>query len=154
MKKIEIKLHHTIVAPLLDYLRELVPEMKRQGNPSLAAMPDMDADLKEIWADDLRALWQADEEIFFGIFDKEFIENGTIGIDEQNGDAVLRACSAFRLRLRVEDLAAIPDEVLECGECRYESLNEVQKRGYSAYLFLGALQEIVMEHLDLLRNGS
>lgn len=152
MKKIEIKLHHTVVAPLLDYLREVGRIISAKGNPSQREMTDLDPDLEEIWSTELKGLWQSDEEAFFALFAKEFIESGTISIDDMNGGAVIRACSAFRLRLRTNDLEAIPDEVLECGECRYESLNAIEKRGYSAYLFLGALQEIALEHLDLLHS--
>ena len=153
MKKIEVKLHHTVVAPLLDYLRQIVQAIPGEEPPFMEHLDDLDPEMQEMWSRELRELSQTDGEKFLQLFDKEFIETGTISLDEENASPVLRACSAFRLKLRVHDLAAIPDEILEQGDCSYESMSNQEKRGYSAYLFLGALQEIILEHLNLL-NGS
>jgi hypothetical protein len=148
MKKIEIKLSQPIVAPLLDFVKPLADGLREDlaFNPKF---PDADPQFQESWREDLLEAQTSDATVFMGLFDRDFFESGNIEIDEENGDAVLRAAAAIRLKLRVEFLKDVPDEVLEHGDVPFEGLSFPEQQAYACYLFLATIQEIVIQHLDM-----
>src|SRR5690606_17270798 len=111
--------------------------------------PDPDPEFQEDWREELLAAQASDGEIFMRLFDRDFFESGTIEIDEENADPVLRAAAAIRLRLRLDFLKEVPDEVLEKGDVPFEGLSQPEQQAYACYLFLATIQEIVIQHLNL-----
>ena len=149
MKKIEVKLHRSLVAPLLDYLRELASVVDYGGfPPQVTETSKLDPEMVEMWEEELRELGGDDRKQFFSLFDGHFIESGTIHLDEQQASAVLRATAWFRLKIRERDLAKVPDEILERGDLSFKGMSETEQKGYSAFVFLAALQELILEHLE------
>jgi hypothetical protein len=71
-----------------------------------------------------------------------------VPLDANNREAILRACSAVRLRLREKHLQSLGDEALESGETPFDDLPEVQHKAFAAYVFLATLQELIVQHLD------
>lgn len=149
MKKIEVKLHRSLVAPLLDHLRKLAASPKVVGlPPQMTEKGEMDPEMAEMWEEDLQSFANRDRNIFFSLFDGQFIETGTIHLDEEQASAVLRSSAWFRLQIRQNDLSEVPDEILERGDLSLNGMTESEQKGYSAFVFLAALQELVLEHLD------
>ena len=148
MKKIEIKLSQEIVAPLLDFVKPLAAEL-REDLSFQPQFPDADPEFQEDWREELLSVQGEAGEVFMGLFDREFFESGTIEIDEENADPILRASAALRIKLRLHFLKDVPDEVLEQGDVPFEGMSPPEQQAYACYLFLATIQEIVIQHLDL-----
>lgn len=147
MKRIEVKLSLTVVAPLLDVIKAAADTLASElaSAPSLA---DLDPDVREPWAFDLMEGQNGDIRALLALFDEEFFSNGVIAIDEDNADALVRACSAVRLRLRERFMTDLPDDLLETGEVEMEELAEPVRKAFMCYLFLATVQELIIQHLD------
>ena len=83
-----------------------------------------------------------------GLFNSEFFVNGVVAFDEDNAEVIVRACSALRLRLRRHDLKVLEDEQLESGSVDVEDITVPLQKPYMCYVFLGTIQELVIQHLD------
>ena len=147
MKRIEVKLSLGVVAPLLDVIKSAADTLEDDLAASLP-LEQVDADLRDEWRSELVAEQNGDVATLPALFDSEFFANGVVNFDEDNSDAILRACAAVRLRLRQSFLNEIPDEMLECGEVDLEVLEETPKRAFMCYLFLATVQELIIEHLS------
>jgi hypothetical protein len=147
MKRIEVKLSLPVVAPLLDVIKHTVDT---PGPDSVGPQPlaDLDAEFRAAWRDDLLQGQHADVHTLLALFDKEFFANGVVTLDEENAEAIVRACSAVRLRLRAEALAELSDEALESGEVEHTELPEPVRRAFMCYVFLATLQNLILGHLD------
>jgi hypothetical protein len=147
MKRIEVKLALPVVAPLLDVIRELADGLGR-APAGVAQPPDQDPDFQAAWVDEL-VRGQAEEvRTLLALFDDEFFSEGVVAFDENNAEAVVRACAAVRLRLREVFLQSLGDEVLEGGDVEPSRLAEPVRRAFYCYLFLATVQELVIQHLD------
>ena len=147
MKRVEVKLSLPVVAPLLDLIKATVDGLAGR----LAApqhLQDLDEDLRAAWRGELVDGQTDDCRRFLGLFDREFFASGTVGFDHANAEAVLRACAAIRLRLRVRELASLPDEAVESGSVDAAQLGEPVAKAFTCYVFLATLQELIIEHLD------
>lgn len=147
MKRIEIKLSLTVVAPLLDVIKELGGELDKHLAAPLA-MRDLDPDFHASWVDDLLGAQREDVRILLALFNEEFFAEGVVAIDETNAEQVVRACAAVRLRLRTRHLQVFDEETLETGEVELGKLPEPLRKAFLCYLFLATLQELVIQHLD------
>lgn len=147
MKRIEVKLSLSVVAPLLDVIKEITRGLSSQLAAPLA-MRDLEPEFAESWTTDLLAGQGADLEVLLGLFDENFFAEGVIGLDPTNAEAVLRACAAVRLRLRAKHLKEFGDEALETSDVELEELPESMRKAFMCYLFLATLQELVIQHLD------
>lgn len=147
MRHIEVKLSLPVVAPLLDLIRETA-----EGLAGRLAAPqhlqDLDEELRAAWQDELLSDQNDDCRRFLALFDREFFASGTVGFDEANAEAVLRACAAIRLRLRERELANLPDEAIESGGVDVAQLGEAVTKAFLCYVFLATLQELIIQHLD------
>ena len=147
MKRVEVKLNLEAVAPLLDVIKDAADDLR----PTLAvkpAIPDQDEDFSEEWKRELLEGQNTDLAAFLALFGSEFFISGMVPLDANNREAILRACSAVRLRLREKHLRALGDEALESGETPLDELTETQHRAFAAYVFLATLQELIVQHLD------
>lgn len=151
MKRIEIKLSQPVVAPLLDFIKPIADEL---GDELVLdpQFPDSDPQFQESWREDLVGAQREDTGAFMGLFDRDFFETGNIVVTYDNADAVLRASSAMRLKLRLGYLNEVSDEVLEKGDVPFETLQLEEQQAYACYLFLATIQEIVIQHLDFPRG--
>lgn len=147
MKKIEIKLSQGVVAPLLDFIKA-VRETLRDELVVGVEFPDADPDLQEMWKEDLLEALDTDLTVFMELFDSDFFESGKIVIDEENGDGVLRAAAALRLKIRTDFLKNVPDAALEQGEVPFQEMSLQEQQAYGCYLFLATIQEVVLQSID------
>ncbi len=153
MKRIEVRLSVSVVAPLLDVIREMTEQLKH----NLAAtqkLDDIDEDLRQSWLDDLMASQNMDLVTLMALFDEEFFKDGAIEFDEENAELVIRACAAVRLRLRTQRLSQIDEESMESGNVSVEELPEATRKAFVCYLFLATMQELIIQHLDLASPGE
>ena len=147
MKRIEVKLALTVVAPLLDVSRDLVGDLRT----NLAAPPalnDLDADFRNAWSAELLTAQNADLQTLLALFDDDFFSEGVVAFDESNAEVIVRACAAIRLRLRQVYLEPLGDEALEGGDVDLAKLAEPLRRTFMCYLFHATIQELIIQHLD------
>ena len=151
MKRVEVRLNLEVVAPLLDVIKAAVDDL----GPTLAieaTVPDADADADSDfaggWKRELLQGQTSDLQAFLAMFDRGFFATGVIALDPTNCEAVLRACSAVRLRLKDKALKGIADEALESGDVPLPKLTEDQRKAFASYVFLATLQELIIQHLD------
>lgn len=147
MKRVEVRLNLEAVAPLLDVIKAAVDDL----GPALAVpqeVPDPEVEFADEWRSELLRIQNEDTAQFLGLFGSDFFSTGLIALEPGNAVEVLRACSAVRLRLRERHLKALGDDALETGDVRLDSLAVVQRKAFSAYVFLATLQELIIQHLD------
>lgn len=146
MKRIEVKLSLPIVAPLLDLMKASSDVLEAQIAAPLT-LEDIDADFRDEWKAELLKGQQEELHALMGLFNSEFFVNGVVAFDEDNAEVIVRACSALRLRLRRHDLKVLEDEQLESGGVDLEDITVPLQKPYMCYVFLGTIQELVIEHL-------
>ena len=147
MKRVEVKLNLEAVAPLLDVIKDAADDLK----PTLAVapqVPDHDEEFSEGWKRELLQGQNSDIEVFLALFGSEFFSTGVVPLDPTNSEAILRTCSAVRLRLREKHLQPLGDEALESGEVPFDEMPDTQRKAFAAYVFLATLQELIVQHLD------
>ncbi|MGH7994964.1 MAG: hypothetical protein ACREFX_01275 [Opitutaceae bacterium] len=147
MKRIEVKLSLPVVAPLLDLVKELGDDLKRLPVGS-AALAQVDPDLAPTWAAELLSSQAEDVKVLLALFGEDFFADGVVCFDPGNAEAIARACSAVRLRLRERYLQPLGDEALEAGDVDLQKLPEPVRKAFMCYLFLATIQELIIQHLD------
>lgn len=147
MKRIEVKLSLPVVAPLLDLMKAASDVLEAQIAAPLT-LDDIDADFREEWKAELLAGQHDELHALMGLFDVDFFTNGVVAFDEDNAEIIVRACSALRLRLRRHDLRVLGDEQLESGAVDMERLPAALQKPFMCYVFLGTIQELILQHLD------
>ena len=155
MKRIEVKLSLSVVAPLLDLMKASSDVLEAQIAAPLT-LEDIDADFRDEWKAELLAGQHEELHALMGLFDSDFFVNGVVAFDEDNAEIIVRACSALRLRLRRHDLKILGDEQLESGGVELESLPDALQKPFMCYVFLGTIQELIIQHLDaaILRGSA
>lgn len=147
MKRVEVKLSLPVVAPLLDVIKSAADSLEGE----LAAgfpLDAIDPDVRDPWLHELISGQNRDVGTLLSLFDNEFFSTGVVSFDESNAEAIIRACSSVRLRLRARFMESLPDEVLETGDVELESLEEPERKAFMCYLFLATVQELIIQHLD------
>ena len=147
MKRVEIRLDLTNVAPLLDVLKSASDALAHRLALPLD-IPHLDADSKELWNDDLIESQNQDIDGLIKLFNREFFREETIAFDEANAEAMVRACSALKLYLFNEYLADLDEEDFESDNVVFDVLTERQQKPYLAFMFLDTLQKVIMRHLN------
>jgi hypothetical protein len=147
MKRIEVKLSLGVVAPLLDLMKASSDVLEAQIAAPLS-LDDIDADFRDEWKAELLEGQHEELHALMGLFNSDFFINGVVAFDEDNAEVIVRACSALRLRLRRHDLKVLEDEQLESGGVELEDLPEPLQKPYMCYVFLGTIQELIIQHLD------
>jgi len=147
MKRVEVKLSLPVVEPLLAVIKAAVDSLGRDLAAPLA-MTGLEGEFRDTWTGDLLAGQNEDMRALLGLFDDQFPFTGVIVFDEENAEAVLRACSAVRLRLRARFLTTLTDEILEGGDVELAQLGEGVRTAFMCYLFLATIQELIIQHLD------
>jgi len=138
----------TVVAPLLDVIREMAESLSDNLAVPLQ-IDDLDEVMSETWVSELQTAQNAELDLLLGMFDEEFFRDGAIQLDEDNADRVIRACAAVRLRLRSERLADMDETMLERGDVAMNELPESRRNVFMCYLFLATMQELIIQHLEM-----
>lgn len=149
MKRVEVRLSISAVAPLLDLIKSVADELRVNLAVPLA-LGESDAELAAVWNEDLLASQRDDCDRLFSLFNQEFFSEGVVAFDRDNAEPVLRACAALRLRFRSTHLAQIPDDTLEALEASSNlgGLSEAEQKTFACFLFLDELQKIILKYLD------
>lgn len=146
MKRIEVKLSVSVVAPLLGVLKGLAYEASSEDQKQ--APRDIDSEFRDAWNQELLEHQKTDMDVLFGLFNEQFFVDGSIILDPTNAEPVLRASAMLRLRLRETVLGDINDEDLEAGQIHLETLPDNVVRAFMGYLFLATIQELVIKHIE------
>jgi hypothetical protein len=135
MEPFEVSLSLPVVAPLLDVVKEMADGLK-QTLASKPGVPETDAVFRDLWNQELLSTQNEDVTALLSLFNEDFFTEGVVGFDHTNAEAITRACSAIRLRLRERYLAAL-------GQ-----LDPSTRKAFMCYLFLATIQELIIQHLD------
>jgi len=147
MKRVEIKLNISAVAPLLDVIKQAADGLK--GSLAIrATFPEDDAEFSETWTAELLAGQNSDIRELLALFGSEFFADGTIAIDTHNSDSLLRGCSALRIQILTRWLQGVPADLLEEEDVPPEAIADELRVPFAAYTFLDQVQKIILEHLD------
>ncbi|HVS52774.1 MAG TPA: hypothetical protein VHD62_10490 [Opitutaceae bacterium] len=146
-KRIEVKLALPVVAPLLDVIRELADSLK-QNLAASTPLPDIEPEFREAWQGELLTAQNDDVRTLLALFNDEFFTEGVVAFDDDNAEAIVRACAAVRLRLREVYLKPLGDEALESGDVDLLALDDPLRKAFMCYLFLATVQELIIQHLD------
>jgi len=147
MKQVEIRLNISAVAPLLDVIKEAADDL-RTTLAIRARFPEEDSDFSETWVQELMAAQNSDVREFLALFDSEFFADGTIAIDGDSADSLLRACAALRLRIHERWLRQVPADILEDEDAELSTVPVEIRLPFAAYTFLDQVQKIILEHLS------
>jgi len=141
-----------IVEPnIILVLQEMVLMVTDKLSGSLAIdtqLSDMDPDLQEIWVASLKNSLREDCEFLENCFRTAQRKEGIIHLDEETADAIIRACSAVRLKMREVFLDGVNDHDLEEGMLEGDVLSPEQQRFYYCYVFLAHLQSLIIHEID------
>lgn len=147
MKRVEIKLNISAVAPLLDIIKQAADDLR--GNLAIrATFPEHDEEFNETWTAELLAGQNSDVRELLGLFGSEFFSEGGIAIDSRNSDSLLRGCSALRIQILTHWLHGIPTDLIEEEDVPPEAIPDEMRVPFAAYTFLDQIQKIILEHLD------
>jgi hypothetical protein len=147
MKRVEIKLNISAVAPLLDVIKQAADDLR--GTLAIrATFPEQDDDFNETWTAELLAGQNSDVRELLALFGSEFFAEGSIAIDSRNSESLLRGCSALRIRILSRWLHGIPSDLLEEEDVPPEAIADAVRVPFAAYTFLDQVQKIILEHLD------
>jgi hypothetical protein len=147
MKRVEIKLNISAVAPLLDIIKQAADDL-RHSLAIRATFPENDEEFNETWTSELLAGQNSDVRELLALFGSEFFADGSIAIDSSSSDSLLRGCSALRIQLLTRWLQGIPAELLEEEDVPPEAISDEMRVPFAAYTFLDHVQKIILEHLD------
>ncbi|HEU5080438.1 MAG TPA: hypothetical protein VFT72_14595 [Opitutaceae bacterium] len=147
MKRVEVKLDLTNVAPLLDVLKSASDALSTRLALPLEVSA-LDADSLEQWNADLIESQNEDIAALLKLFNRDFFSEEVVAFDEDNADAVIRACSALKLYLFREYLSDLSEEDFETNEVIFDVLTENQQKPYLTFMFLDTLQKVIMRHLN------
>lgn len=147
MKRIEVKLSLSVVAPLLDVIKAASDTLQNELAADLA-LDDIDPDVRDDWREELQSAQRDELRTLLALFNSEFFGTGIIALDSDNAEIIAKACSAVRLRLRERFLAGLNDEDLEGGAVDPDTLDEPVRKAFMCYLFLATVQELIIQHLD------
>lgn len=146
MRSIEVTLNVGVVAPLLDFIKPVLTRLESE-TAFAADMAQADRELENVWRDGLIHTQMSDCKTLVGLFGREFLDSGKIELNDENGDAVLRAAAAIRLKLRQTALKNLADEVLSTEKIDVDVITREEKLGFEAFLFLERIQEVILRHL-------
>ncbi len=147
MKQVEIRLNISAVAPLLDVIKQAADDL-RSTLAIRARFPEEDSDFSETWVQELMAAQNSDVREFLALFDSEFFAEGTVAIDGDSADSLLRACAALRLRIHERWLRQVPADILEDEDAEISAVPVEIRLPFAAYTFLDQVQKIILEHLS------
>lgn len=153
MKRVEVKLDLTNVAPLLDVLKNASDALRDRLALPLK-VEALDPESSYDWNSELVASQNSDIDVLLKLFNREFFTEETVVFDEANADAVVRACSALKLYLYHQYLTDLDEDDFESDEVAFDLLTEEQQKPFLAFMFLDTLQKVIMRHLnDLILEG-
>ncbi|MGF1449711.1 MAG: hypothetical protein ACFB20_09875 [Opitutales bacterium] len=147
MSEVSIPVSPALLAPIHDLVGSVVRSMG--GDLALNETHGSgDAELDAAWESSLIEGLQDDCLHLESMLRASDDGKGQLRIPLDQGEAILRASSAVRLRLRQTLLRNVDDLVLERGEVDLQELATLEQRGYTGYVFLANLQEVIVRFLD------
>ncbi|MBC2594749.1 hypothetical protein H5P28_10800 [Ruficoccus amylovorans] len=144
---------HLRLSPVfLATFRELIDSFSRQVGAQLSVRmegPDpADTELTEAWRDGLLESVRADCGELAEMLNNASTGHQTITLSEDKAFAVMRACSAVRLKIQQLFLKPFADEQLEEGELDFDEMSPELQQVYACYIFLAGLQEVLIQETD------
>lgn len=136
---------------LLPILIEYIYFVSCQFEENLAIdiqFPDNDPELSESWKQSLLADLQYDSQNLLSLMSDESFGQTPVTLEISFAEAISRACSAIRHKLRYDFLKKINDNDLESGDMDLTKLPNDLIKPYTCFVFLASLQEAVVESIE------
>ncbi len=146
MIKVGLRIHPVFLSSQVRLIEELAEALKREL-PVPYSSPEPDPDLEEAWRSSLVQEVEQDLNCLLIFLGKEGLGTRSVSLNEGEADAVLRACSAVRLKIRETFLSAISGEDMERGLVDMERLSPRERGPFACYLFLAALQDHLLSQM-------
>lgn len=141
------KIDRDIVPILEEQIRDISEQLKDELVIELQ-LPDNDPELSSCWKYTLLEELQSDcRNLLFLLENKSFGQE-PISIEIEFAEAILRACSAVRHKLRSSFLAEINDGELESGNLNIAELAPELQKPYACYVFLAYIQESIIQSIE------
>lgn len=136
------------------FIENLVAVIQRVAatleNKIVVSMDDIeeDPDLAVAWRAGLLESLQEDCKVLLSLITGDDFRSGVVAIDEAHADAMLRACSAVRLKIQQTFLQdEVSDEALETGTIDFHKLQPDTQKVFACYVFLANWQELLLAKL-------
>lgn len=146
MPEVDIRMNPFLAEALLEVVEKHLHTPGAESG-SAESMPVEDADLKELW---LRGLAEEEDkdavQLLYLLRHRKFGRKA-VSLEQEPAEAILRACSAVRLKIMEKHLAKVPSEDLESGRLNPETLPVEGQRAYACFLFLASLQSLLIRQL-------
>ena len=147
MPELEIQINPFMVDALVEMIETIASNLD-SILPGDNSVPESDAELQSIWMQGLRDGQEKDCSILLHTLRNKNFGKSSVSFEEENGEAMLRSCSAIRLKLQDTLLKDVSMEQLEKGEVDVQKMEPEQQRGYACYPFLATLQSIIIRELE------
>ncbi|MEM8549558.1 MAG: hypothetical protein AAGF10_02105 [Verrucomicrobiota bacterium] len=148
MPVIDVRISPVFLATFSD----LVEKLARHANLQLAVQvhgPDhADEDLLMAWQEGLLASVAEDCLALVALFKDTGLGQQRVTLNDSDAYAVLRACSAIRLKTQQLFFKQLSNESLEQGEVDFHKLDPEMQQLYSCYCFLAGVQETLIAQID------
>ncbi|MEM9226371.1 MAG: hypothetical protein AAGA45_00235 [Verrucomicrobiota bacterium] len=148
MPVIDVRVSPVFIATFSD----LVEKLARHANLQLAVQvygPDSeDEELLLAWQEGLLTSVAEDCQALVVLLKDTGLGQQPVNLNEGDAYAVLRACSAIRLKTQQLFFKQLSNESLEQGEIEFHKLDPEMQQLYSCYCFLAGVQETLIAQLD------
>lgn len=146
------ELHLRISPVFLTTFRELVEGFVRHVGVQLSVQPQgpdpEDEDMMDAWREGLLASVRDDCAQLMALMKDSGLGREKVVLEEENALAVIRACSAVRLKIQQLFLKPYGEEQLEEGELDFDEMGPELQQVYACYVFLAGLQELLVHEVD------
>jgi hypothetical protein len=145
--ELDLKINGTLIKAVEVFLQGIANQLEND----LAIQhlsEEIDPEMAATWTSGLLEHLNADTQVLFSTFGDERFGREKIALSLTDAEAILRAATAMRLKIRELQLSEISDETLEAGKLNIEELIPKVQRAYACYVFLGTLQGIIISAID------
>lgn len=111
--------------------------------------PDDDPDISEYWQKSLLADLQYDCQNLLSLVNNETFGQEPISLEIDFAEAVSRACSAIRHKLKSDYLKTISNDDLESNNPNLTQIPNNLVQPYACFFFLASLQEAIVQGLEI-----
>jgi hypothetical protein len=148
MIELNFQLAPTSLSAVRTMIGTLVAALENETDSRHEAPSGVDMDLRAVWQDELHVQLDDDLSELRKLLAMREFGVRPVALQESVAEAVLRACSAVRLKIQQSLLKSVGEAELESGGVNFQSLSLVEQQAYAVYAFLAGLQETLVGEMD------
>ncbi len=147
MPELDMQINPFMVDALIELIEAIMGNLE-SVLPGKELIPEEDEYLSSYWVRSLREEQEKDCTALMHLLRDRRFGRSPVQVKERDAEAILRSCSALRLKIQDSLLRDIPEYSLETGELQVKALAPETQRGYACYLFLASVQALLIQELD------